>query len=82
MFEVNLPLIKSERLKRGYTLQDMAEKMNLYNKSAYFKRENGDYKFKPEEIPQVAAILNIPLEKFFTQEVYKIEIKKKEGATE
>lgn len=73
MFEVNLDLIKKERLKKGYSLQEMAFNIGLNDKVKYYRRESGEYNFKAEEIPLICNSLGIPLKKIFTQKVSKIE---------
>lgn len=73
MFEVNLNLIKETRLKKGYSLQEMAENIGLSDKVKYYRRESGEYKFKAEEIPLVCSSLGIPYKKIFVQKVSKIE---------
>ncbi len=74
MYKVNLQLIKDSRLEKGYSLQEMADLMGFNDKAKYFRRETGEYNFKPEEIPQAAKILGIPLKNFFIKKVSKIEI--------
>lgn len=74
MFQVNLILIKKKRIEKGYSLQEMAELIGFSDKVKYYRRETGEYNFKPEEIPLVAKTLGIPVKKFFVQKVSKIEI--------
>lgn len=73
MFQVNLQLIKDKRLKKGYSLQEMSKLMGFNDKAKYFRRETGEYNFKPEEIPVVSEILDIPLDKIFIERVSKRE---------
>lgn len=79
MFEVDLELIKNTRHQRGYSLQDMADKMGFNNKTKYYRRENGEYNFKSEEIPLLSKILGISISKIFIQKVSKIETKELEA---
>ena len=74
-YEVNLQLIKSKRQSKGYTLQEMAQKLGLKGKPEYYRREIGESKFKSNEIPMISNILDIDLEKIFTPSVEKIETK-------
>jgi len=77
--KVNLEIIKMNREKKKYTINDMAEKLNLANGSVYWKREAGHYKFKPEELMMVSKILGIPFKKLFLSESYsKLDINKEE----
>jgi len=72
--QVNLDIIKKNRTKKGYSIDDMAEKLGLTNGSMYWKRENGDYKFKAEEVMKISLLLEIPFENLFLTEGYsKIE---------
>lgn len=73
MYKVNLKLIKQKRELKGYSLKEMANLMGFNDKAKYYRREAGEYNFKPEELPQIAKILNIPISKIFTLEVSKKE---------
>lgn len=76
---VNLELIKEKRKLKGYNIDDMAYKLNLTNGSMYYKREAGDYKFRPEELMMVAEILEIPFNELFLSVIYsKTEINSKQ----
>ncbi|HJA22436.1 MAG TPA: helix-turn-helix domain-containing protein [Candidatus Limosilactobacillus intestinipullorum] len=74
-YTVNLRLIKSKREEYGYTLQEMAETLGLKTRSDYFKRENGDTRFKTVELPILSKKLHIPINDFFKSDVEKIETK-------
>lgn len=71
VYRVNLELIKEMRQNKGYSLNDMAIKMGFNNKTKYYRRETGEYKFQPEELPALANILDIPIEKIFSSEYRK-----------
>lgn len=73
MYKVNLELIKEKRKEKGYSLKKMADLMGFSDKAKYYRREAGEYSFKPEELPHVAKLLNIPISKIFTLEVAKRE---------
>lgn len=73
MFRLNLQLIKETRKKKGYSIQYMSDSMGFNDKSKYYRRETGEYNFRSEEIPLVAKILGIPIEKIFIPKVSKIE---------
>lgn len=64
--KINLPLIKSARLKLGYTNEDMAAALGLSGADKYYRREQGEYNFKATELPALSHVLHIPLEKIFT----------------
>lgn len=70
-YKVNLDLIKETRKDMGYSLNDMANKLGFNNKSKYYRREIGEYKFQSEELPTVADVLDIPIEKIFSPEYRK-----------
>lgn len=70
---INLDLIKQKRLEKGYSNSDMARMLKLRDKVAYYRRENGDYKFQATELPFLSKALDIPLANFFTFNVSKIE---------
>lgn len=72
-YTVDLQLIKDKREKYGYTLQDMAGFLGLKTRADYYKRENGDTKFKSVEMPILAKKLHTPINRFFSQKVDKIE---------
>lgn len=65
MPEVNLRLIKQRRMELGLTQAMMAKELNLSFAEKYTRRENGIYKFQVEELPILAKILKIPMEKFY-----------------
>lgn len=76
---INLGLIKKTRKQNGYNIDEMAQKLGLTNGSMYWKRENGDYKFKAEEVMKLSVILEIPFEELFLSSQYsKIDINAKE----
>ncbi|KRK40847.1 helix-turn-helix transcriptional regulator [Loigolactobacillus bifermentans] len=70
-YQVNLKFIKEERLKRELTLQQMADKLGVKSKSDYFKRETGDTNFKPAELPVLAELFGVDLEKIFVKSFRK-----------
>lgn len=74
-YTVNLQLIKNKREEYGYTLQEMAETLGLKTRSDYFKRENGDTRFKTVELPILSKKLHIPISNFFKPNVEKTETK-------
>lgn len=56
--------LKEIRVKKGYTVEDMAE---VINKSPcnYSKKENGDVKFSVNEALQISKFLKSKVEKIF-----------------
>lgn len=63
--ELNLALIREQRLKRGFSNADMAKSLELASPDNYFRREHGVYKFQASELPALSKKLDIPLEKIF-----------------
>ena len=50
MYQVNLELIKERRKTKGYSLKKMSDLMGFNDKAKYYRRETGEYNFKPEEL--------------------------------
>lgn len=77
--KINLDLIKKLRKKKGYNIDQMAEVLGLTNGSMYWKRENGNYKFKAEELMKLANVLNVSMNDLFLSDSNsEIEIVEKE----
>lgn len=77
--QVNLTLIKEKRQEKGFNIDEMAKFLGLTNGSMYWKRENGDYRFKAEEVMQLSEILGVPFDRLFLTTSYsKIEIPNKD----
>lgn len=74
-YQIDLKLIKDQRIKKGFTLQQMAGRLGLDSKSNYYKRENGDTSFKSSELPVLSKVLDIDMQHFFIKKVAKIESK-------
>lgn len=72
-YTINLQLIKSKRQEQHYTMAEMSKFLGLKSRADYFKRENGDTRFRSVELPILSKILGIPMNHFFTQKVEKIE---------
>lgn len=72
-YTINLQLIRDKREKYHYTTQEMAEFLGLKTRADYWKRENGDTRFKSVELPILAKKLHTPISHFFNQKVDKIE---------
>lgn len=78
IMKLNLPIIKEKRKEKGFNIDKMAELLGLTNGSMYWKRENGDYKFKAEEVMMLSNILGIPVGNLFLSDEYsKTEILEK-----
>ncbi|KAF1305712.1 transcriptional regulator [Enterococcus sp. CU12B] len=67
IYIVDLVIIKAMRLEKGYSLQKMVNLMGILDKTKYYRREKGEVHFRPEELLLVANVLDVPLEKLFTQ---------------
>ena len=63
--ELNLALIREQRLKHGFSNEDMAKSLGLASSDKYFRREHGVYKFQASELRALSKKLDIPLEKIF-----------------
>lgn len=59
---VDLRRIKAERIAKGYTQDQMAEKMGWKNRGAYAKRENGFVSIGADELAKIAEILDFSKE--------------------
>ncbi|WP_414150341.1 helix-turn-helix transcriptional regulator [Acetobacterium carbinolicum] len=64
--------VRELRENRGYTQDDMAEKLGLKSKNAYSMKERGERKFSLEEANKISLIFEMPIEQiFFNNEVTK-----------
>lgn len=64
--------LKAERVAKGLTQDEMAEKMGWKSRTPYAKRENGIVGLSADELIKAATILDIPLNNlaiFFTKDV-------------
>lgn len=78
--EFDYKRLKAERIAKGYTVQDMANKLGVA-KSTYSKKENGKIPLTIEDFTTITSILDIPKESmsiFFTINVDNMETKGKE----
>lgn len=73
IFIVNLDFIKQRRLEKGYSLQKMVNTLGILDKTKYYRRENGDVSFRPEELLRVANVLEISSEDLFLPSVSEID---------
>jgi transcriptional regulator with XRE-family HTH domain len=67
--------LKAERIARGYTIQDMADRLGI-SKGTYSKKERGKLPLTIEDFAKITNILNVPKENmtiFFTFDVDKME---------
>lgn len=72
--------LKAERIAKGYTIQDMANKLGV-SKGTYSKKERGKLPLTIEDFAKITNILDIPKENmtiFFTINVSKMETLEKE----
>lgn len=70
-YQVNIKLIKQRRIEEGLTLKQMADALGIESKANYYKRENGDTKFKSSELPIISDVLNIDYKKIFIKTLIK-----------
>lgn len=73
MSELNLALIREQRIKLNLTQQDMAKHLGMSNKADYNRYENGVYSFDAKYVPMLHKVLKIEYSDLFTQKVNKIE---------
>ena len=69
---IDLRRIKAERIAKGYTQDEMAEKMGWKTRTPYAKRENGIVSIGADELAKIAEILDFSTDQlgiFFTPNV-------------
>ena len=69
---IDLRRIKAERIAKGYTQDEMAEKMGWKTRTPYAKRENGIVSIGADELAKIAEILDFSTDQlgiFFTLNV-------------
>lgn len=67
---INLKRLKAERIAKGMTQDQMAEKMGWKTRTPYAKRENGVVSIGADELARMAVILGYSLDElkiFFTK---------------
>ncbi|MDR7924947.1 helix-turn-helix transcriptional regulator [Latilactobacillus sakei] len=64
--KLNLNSIRKLREKNGLTKSDMAKRLGFKTTEKYSRRENGEYNFQVDELPIMAAIFKVSMEKFFS----------------
>lgn len=77
MYEFNIKRMKAERIAKGISLNDMANKMDM-TPGTYSKKENGHIRINVDDLAKVIEILDLPQEKcgiFFTHSVSKTSTK-------
>ncbi|MCY8663664.1 helix-turn-helix domain-containing protein [Bacillus haynesii] len=72
----NLKFIKTRRNSKQIKLQHMANALGFKNASTYMKYENGEYAFKANHLPVLAAELECEISDFFNEKIAKTEIRK------
>ena len=73
--------LKAERIAKGYTIQEMADKLGM-TKGTYSKKERGKLHLTIEDFAKITNILDISKENltiFFTLNVDKTETKEEEA---
>lgn len=76
--ELNLEFVADQRAKFNIPMQDMAVKLGFKNASTYLKYERGIYRFRADQLPDLADALHCAIEDFFTRNVAESTKKKKE----
>lgn len=57
---MNMKLLKSKRVLKGFTQKDIAKKMNLSEKT-FNHKEQGKICFKPTEIIEISKLLDLTI---------------------
>ncbi|UTC12404.1 MULTISPECIES: helix-turn-helix domain-containing protein [Latilactobacillus] len=71
VYAFDLSLIRNKRINKGYSMEKMSQLLGLENKSMYYKREIGATQFKATEIPLLATVLDVSVEKIFIRTLRK-----------
>ncbi|WP_294583005.1 helix-turn-helix transcriptional regulator [uncultured Staphylococcus sp.] len=74
MYEFNVRRMKAERVARGITVRDMADKMSM-TPGTYSKKENGHIRITVDELAKLIDILGLSESEcgiFFTHKVAKL----------
>lgn len=69
---IDLRRLKAERIAKGFTQEEMAERMGWSTRTPYAKRENGLVTIGADELAKMASILGYTPDKliiFFTSDV-------------
>lgn len=66
---VNLNLIKELRVKKGFSIEEMATILGYEGYQAYYNKEKGIRKMSVEDIATISFILKVPIKKLFFEEV-------------
>lgn len=70
--QLNLKRLKAERIAKGFSQEEMAEKMGWKTRGAYAKRENGLVYIGADELARIGEILDYSVNElgiFFTDNV-------------
>lgn len=67
--ELNLEFVADRRVKLNIPMQEMAAKLGFKNASTYLKYERGNYRFRADQLPDLADALHCAIEDFFTRNV-------------
>jgi transcriptional regulator with XRE-family HTH domain len=66
MKHLDLNYIKSRRIQLALSHEEMAKNLGFADSSTYWKYENGNYKFKAEQLPILAKSLKCKITNFFS----------------
>lgn len=76
---VNIDLIRSTRIKRGISMEEMSGLLGYEAPNTYFRKEKGDRKFNVEDIAKVSAVLRIPVQNLFFENKVTERVTKQVG---
>lgn len=65
---VNIDLIRSTRIKKGISMEEMSGLLGYEAPNAYFRKEKGDRKFNVEDIAKISVVLKLPIQKLFFED--------------
>lgn len=69
-------ILKKIRMEKGYTQEQMAEKLGYKDKSGYNHLENGNVKLSVDRAIKIAKILEVDPTVFFTHKVQETSTNK------
>lgn len=69
------PKLKGIRYEKGYTMQDMADRLGI-SKNCYFKKENGFTDFYLDEVKRILEIFNCNFNDIFFESTVNQRINK------
>lgn len=69
------PKLRGIRYEKGYTMQNMADELNI-SKNCYFKKENGYTDFYLDEVKKILDLFNCKFEDIFFERTVNRKVNK------